>query len=258
LYNLVLIDKKNVESALVNAYKINTSTTENFAYDLSYVILNANSDTCQIKSTEQTKELLVYKPAFSVKDIQVQLSDSYGYTKIYYLQAQPSNLISFVQLTEGQVFENDTFVLKTGSETSDADHEIVLSTTQFEDDCLVSYRLLAADGTDLSGIDGGDMSGADGDVSGHDVGNPADAGAMHLFTFQGIITFLCVFAWSAILTYMGTNSILLSLLVGFVLGAGAMFGVAKIIQASAKLAQNGNINAKNYLGELGTGFVGKI
>ena len=110
-------------------------------------------------------------------------------------------------------------------------------------------------GADLSGIDGGDMSGADGDVSGHDVGNPADAGAMHLFTFQGIITFLCVFAWSAILTYMGTNSILLSLLVGFVLGAGAMFGVAKIIQASAKLAQNGNINAKNYLGELGTVYL---
>lgn len=108
-------------------------------------------------------------------------------------------------------------------------------------------------GVDFDG--GTDLSGIDGDVSGHDVGNPADAGAMRLFTFQGIITFLCVFAWSAILTYMGTNSILLSLLVGFVLGAGAMFGVAKIIQASAKLAQNGNINAKNYLGELGTVYL---
>ncbi len=108
-------------------------------------------------------------------------------------------------------------------------------------------------GVDFDG--GTDLSGIDGDVSGHDVGNPADASAMHLFTFQGIITFLCVFAWSAILTYMGTNSILLSLLIGFVLGAGAMFGVAKIIQASAKLAQNGNINAKNYLGELGTVYL---
>lgn len=108
-------------------------------------------------------------------------------------------------------------------------------------------------GVDFDG--GTDLSGIDGDVSGHDVGNPADAGAMHLFTFQGIITFLCVFAWSAILTYMGTNSILLSLLIGFVLGAGAMFGVAKIIQASAKLAQNGNINARNYLGELGTVYL---
>ncbi len=121
-------------------------------------------------------------------------------------------------------------------------------------------NLSATSGLDLpdGGVDfdgGTDLSGIDGDVSGHDVGNPADASAMHLFTFQGIITFLCVFAWSAILTYMGTNIILLSLLVGFVLGAGAMFGVAKIIQASAKLAQNGNINAKNYLGELGTVYL---
>lgn len=116
-----------------------------------------------------------------------------------------------------------------------------------------SGLVLPDGGVDFDG--GTDLSGIDGDVSGHDVGNPADAGAMHLFTFQGIITFLCVFAWSAILTYMGTNSILLSLLIGFVLGAGAMFGVAKIIQASAKLAQNGNINARNYLGELGTVYL---
>lgn len=34
-----------------------------------------------------------------------------------------------------------------------------------------------------------------------------------------------------------------------------MFGVAKIIQASAKLAQNGNIVAKNYLGETGTVYL---
>lgn len=118
------------------------------------------------------------------------------------------------------------------------------------------------DGMDFdgSGLDGGDISGADmsgdmGDGSGHDVRNPADAGAMHLFTFQGIITFLCVFAWAAIITYKGTSNILISLLVGFVLGGGAMFGVAKIIQASAKLAQNGNIVAKNYLGETGTVYL---
>lgn len=110
-------------------------------------------------------------------------------------------------------------------------------------------------GLDGAGFDGGDMSGDMGDGSGHDVGNPADAGAMHLFTFQGIITFLCVFAWSAIITYKGTNNILISLIVGFVLGGGAMFGVAKIIQASAKLAQNGNIVAKNYLGETGTVYL---
>lgn len=108
---------------------------------------------------------------------------------------------------------------------------------------------------DGSGLDGADLSGDPGDLAGHDIGNPADAGAMHLFTFQGIITFLCVFAWSAIITYKASENIPLSLVVGFILGAGAMLGVAKIIQASAKLAQNGNINAKNYLGESGTVYL---
>ncbi len=108
---------------------------------------------------------------------------------------------------------------------------------------------------DGSGLDGADIGGDPGDLSGHDIGNPADAGAMHLFTFQGIITFLCVFAWSAIIIYKVSENIPLSLIIGFILGAGAMFGVAKVIQASAKLAQNGNIVAKNYLGETGTVYL---
>lgn len=93
------------------------------------------------------------------------------------------------------------------------------------------------------------------DMAGHDGGdviNPADAGAMHLFTFQGIITFLCVFSWVGILSYMGTKNIFIAILIGFICGAAAMYGVAKIIQISSKLTQNGNIVAKNYLGETAT------
>lgn len=94
----------------------------------------------------------------------------------------------------------------------------------------------------------GDMS----SVDGGDIINPADAGAMHLFTFQGIITFLCIFSWVGILTYMASRSIVVSVLVGFVCGAAGMFGVAKIIQTAGKLAQNGNIDPKRYLGESAT------
>ena len=159
-YNLVLIDKENIQSALVNAYKINTSTTENFAYDLAFNILNAKTDACQMIIAEQSKSLTIYKPDFSVKDIQIQLSDKYGYTKIYYLQAEPTDLISFVQITGRQVFEKDTFVLKNSAITSDADHEIVLSKTDFTNDYYVSYRLLAADGTDLFGISNSNLVGA--------------------------------------------------------------------------------------------------
>lgn len=100
--------------------------------------------------------------------------------------------------------------------------------------------------------DAGDL----GDISGTDGGgNPADMGAMHLFTFQGIVTFLCVFSWSGIIAYMASGNLFLSFFVGFVLGGAAMFGVAKLIQISAKLAQSGNIVVKNYLGETGTVYI---
>ncbi len=93
------------------------------------------------------------------------------------------------------------------------------------------------------------------DVVGHDhadILNPADAGAMHLFTFQGIITFLCVFSWVGILTYMASQNILIAVLAGFLCGAAAMFGVAKIIQISSRLTQIGNLDPKHFLGETGT------
>ena len=116
--------------------------------------------------------------------------------------------------------------------------------------------------SDTSGLDmpGCDCAGCDitdaMDASGStDVVNPADAGALHLFTFQGIVTFLCVFAWAGILTYMGCGLIPVALIVGFVLGAAAMFGVAKIIQLMGKLAESGNIVAKKYLGETGTVYI---
>lgn len=116
--------------------------------------------------------------------------------------------------------------------------------------------------SDTSGLDmpGCDCAGCDitdaMDASGStDIVNPADAGALHLFTFQGIVTFLCVFAWAGILTYMGCGLIPVALIVGFVLGAAAMFGVAKIIQLMGKLAESGNIVAKKYLGETGTVYI---
>jgi len=114
--------------------------------------------------------------------------------------------------------------------------------------------------SDTSGIDLPDCDCGMCDVTdvsdvGGDIANPADIGAMHLFTFQGIITFLCVFSWASILTYMGCQLIPVALIVGFVLGAAAMFGVAKIIQLMGRLAQNGNIVARKFLGETGTVYI---
>lgn len=124
-----------------------------------------------------------------------------------------------------------------------------------------------------AGIDFSDTSGIDGagaDFSGHDVftnvhdgaqhftgdgGNPGDFAAFNILTIQGVVAFLCVFSWSAIiLISAGANSIL-SIAVGFILGVLAMLLVAKVIQLSARLQQNGNININNMLGQSGTVYI---
>lgn len=125
--------------------------------------------------------------------------------------------------------------------------------------------------SDTSGMDGGfdagDLSGGDisadlPDSSMHfdgdgytDGSNPGDFGAMQLFTIQGIIAFLCVFSWSGLVCLSLGLHIALAIVIGAVLGFGAMFGVAKILQLSSKLAQNGNINIKNLLGQSGTVYI---
>lgn len=118
------------------------------------------------------------------------------------------------------------------------------------------------DAPDMSGVDmpGVDMPDGDFSADGHDQGytdgsNPGDFAAFHLFSFQGVIAFLCVFSWIAVACLSGGLNIYVSLLIGFILGFGAMFGVAKIIQLSSKLQQNGNINIKNMLGQYGTVYI---
>lgn len=124
---------------------------------------------------------------------------------------------------------------------------------------------MGVDTSDTSGLDG-DMSGADGvdavdpsdltdikDV--HDGGNPADAGSMHFFTIQGFVTFLAVFGWSGVILFGSTQNIIISVIAALVLGLAAMFGVAKLLQVTAKLAQNGTVNTRNLLGAKGTVYL---
>ncbi len=153
------------------------------------------------------------------------------FTHILYCVSIPSTLILLIQ----------TVLIIMGMGNGGPD--INLSDTSGFDMHDPSCGCDVCDPTDFS-----DMTGHDGS----DFLNPADAGAMHLFTFQGIITFLCVFSWVGILMYMAFPNIIVSVLVGFICGAAAMFGVAKIIQISSKLTQNGNLIAKNFLGETGT------
>lgn len=93
-----------------------------------------------------------------------------------------------------------------------------------------------------------DADTADVDI-GHDGGNPADFGTLRLFTLQTVITFLTVFSWVSIVCIGSKLGTLVSMLIGTLCGLVMMFVVAKIIQLSTKLAENGTLNLKNAIGE---------
>ncbi|MBR5087902.1 MAG: NfeD family protein [Ruminiclostridium sp.] len=112
-----------------------------------------------------------------------------------------------------------------------------------------------------------DASGADIDAGGNefetdvtdvnygDGSTPADVGTLNFFTVQGVISFFCVFGWAGIVTYTLSKIAVLAIIVGLILGLAAMYGVAKIMQLSKKLAQNGTLNIKNLLGASGTVYL---
>lgn len=93
------------------------------------------------------------------------------------------------------------------------------------------------------------LSSIDGEITDGTV--PGDFTVASIFTFQGVVAFLTIFSWSSLAGIASGLNIFVSMLIGFVLGAGAMIGVAKLIQLSARLAHNGTINPKNLLGAKG-------
>ncbi len=111
-------------------------------------------------------------------------------------------------------------------------------------------------GLDLS-VDTGADTGMDVDVAAevHDGGNPADFGNLKLLTLQTIVTFLTVFSWVSIVCISSGVKPLLSILLGVVFGGIMMLIVAKIVQVSARLAENGIINLKNAIGETATVYL---
>lgn len=100
-----------------------------------------------------------------------------------------------------------------------------------------------------------DIPDADAGLSDHDISSHADIADFRLLSVQSVIAFLCIFGWSGIAALSCGAEAWLAIAIGAVLGFGAMFLVAKIIQWSSKLAQNGNFNVKNLLGESGTVYI---
>lgn len=105
---------------------------------------------------------------------------------------------------------------------------------------------------DASGdIDTGDGSGDVSDVNYGDGGTAHDFGTLNFFTVQGFITFFCVFGWAGLVAYTLSKNAIIAVAAGLILGLASMYGVAKILQLSKKLAQNGTLNVKNLLGATG-------
>lgn len=105
---------------------------------------------------------------------------------------------------------------------------------------------------DFGDVDFGDACGADIHTHSHTDTVGADAhagyGALRLLTVEGVIAFLTVFGWTSIIAINSGMPGGLGVFVGFVFGALAMFGVAKLIQLTLRLAASGNISLKNALG----------
>lgn len=125
--------------------------------------------------------------------------------------------------------------------------------------------------SDTSGIDGLDVPDMPSDVptdmpGAHaidgcehtaigDGSNPADFGTMQLFTLQGIMTFLCVFGWTGIIcTSLGLH-VAIAIIIALVLGFLAMLGVAKVLQLTRKLTQDGSLDVRRLLGEKGRVYI---
>lgn len=129
----------------------------------------------------------------------------------------------------------------------------------------------------LGGLDGGggsnysDTSGLDLDTPDLDLDAPelgdldadvytdgsgsSDGALLRVFTLQGIVAFLTVFSWSTIGAVSTGAPALGSILVGAALGAAAMLAIAKLVQLTARLAENGTIDLKNSIGERGQVYI---
>lgn len=88
-----------------------------------------------------------------------------------------------------------------------------------------------------------------------DGGNPADFGTLKLLTLQTIVTFLAVFGWVSIICISTGMLVPLGIGIGAVCGFLMMLLVAKLVQMSRRLAENGALNLKNAIGETASVYV---
>lgn len=82
-----------------------------------------------------------------------------------------------------------------------------------------------------------------------------DYSSLQLFTVQGIVAFFAVSGWVAIAALSGGMPAVGAIPVGIVAGFFAMYGIAKLVQLSKKLTENGTIDFRNAIGETATVYI---
>ena len=83
----------------------------------------------------------------------------------------------------------------------------------------------------------------------------SDFAPLRLFTVQGIVAFLAVSGWVSIAAVSGGMPAVGGIPLGAVAGFFAMYGIAKLVQISKKLTENGTIDFRNAIGETATVYI---
>ncbi len=162
-----------------------------------------------------------------------------GVLKVLYIIAVPSTLLLVIQTV--------MIVLGFGEHGADANPSDT-SGIDFDMDADMDFG-----GGDVAIDDVGIGDGAaDVDVDG---GAGAEFGTLRLFTLQGIVAFLTTFSWTAICFVRGGMQLAPSLFLGGLVGVIMMYAVAKLLQVSAKLAENGTFRIKSTIGETALVYV---
>ncbi len=156
--------------------------------------------------------------------------------------------------------------------------QTILSISGFGGDSDVNIS--DTSGLDMGGGDFGGDIGDIGDISGGDIDLSADVSAdtgtdfshdtdvgsgdvqvhgsyssLQLFTVQGIVAFFAVAGWVSIAAISGGIPSAGAIPLGIIAGFFAMYGVAKLVQISKKLTENGTIDFRNALGETAAVYI---
>lgn len=83
----------------------------------------------------------------------------------------------------------------------------------------------------------------------------ADYSSLQLFTVQGIVAFLAVSGWVSIAALSGGMPAAGAIPIGAIAGFFAMYGIAKLVQLSKRLTENGTIDFHNAIGETATVYI---